>query len=73
MAKFIHKCSCGCEMETYINPMGPYIDLTIEGHNLKFYGLRGKHTPDCIFYGSDLKNTFESEDAAINAWNKIFE
>lgn len=68
----IHKCSCGCEMQTYKCGMGPYVNLTVDTHAFVKYGLRGKHSKDCIFYGTDLRHDFDSPEEAIECWNKTF-
>lgn len=68
----IHKCSCGCNMQVYKCGMGPYVNLTVNTHAFIKYGLRGKHSKDCIFYGTDLRHDFDSPEEAINCWNKTF-
>lgn len=71
--KTLHDCSCGCKMYTYSHGMGPYVNLNINTSTFIKYGIRGNHTKDCIFFNSELNNMFDTEEEAINAWNKIFE
>lgn len=69
----LHDCSCGCKMFTYSHGMGPYVNLIPENHAFIRFGIRGNHTKDCIFFNSQLNDTFETVDEAVKAWNKIFE
>ena len=69
----LHDCSCGCKMYTYSHGMGPYVNLIPENHAFIRFGIRGNHAKDCIFFNSQLNDTFETVDEAVKAWNKIFE
>lgn len=52
--------------------MGPYVNLNVDTAAFIKYGLRGKHSEDCIFYGTDLRHDFDSPEEAIECWNKTF-
>lgn len=69
----LHDCSCGCKMYTYSHGTGPYVNLRPSTSAFVKYGIRGNHTKNCIFFNSELNSTFDTEQEAINAWNKIFE
>ena len=69
----LHDCSCGCKMFTYSHGMGPYVNLIPENHAFIRFGIRGNHAKNCIFFNSQLNDTFETVDEAVKAWNKIFE
>jgi len=71
--KTLHNCFCGCRMFTYKHGVGPHVNVIPDTHTFVKYGIYGNHAKDCIFAGSELKNTFDSEEEAIKAWNKLFE
>lgn len=69
----LHDCSCGCKMFTYSHGMGPYVNLNTDTSTFIRFGIRGNHSKDCIFFNSQLNDTFKTVDEAVSAWNKIFE
>ena len=52
--------------------MGPAVNLNINTFKYIKYGLRGKHNPNCIFYNTEMRNDFDSEEEAIKIWNNLF-
>ena len=68
----LHNCFCGCQVEIYKHGMGPAVNLNINTFKYIKYGLRGKHNPNCIFYNTEMRNDFDSEEEAIKIWNNLF-